>query len=66
MAIRRHGSARTTPRIRAELQLATRSHRSLVKLYSLNTKTVAKWLARASVLDEPAGTRHRANQHLSR
>ena len=32
MAIRLHGSARTTPRIRAELQLATGSHRSLAKL----------------------------------
>ena len=54
MAIRL-GSARTTPRIRVELQLATGSHRSLVKLYSLNPKTVAKWRARTSVLDEPMG-----------
>ena len=65
MAIRLHGSARTTPRIRAELQLATGSHRSLAKLYGLNPKTVAKWRARTSVLDEPMGPRDRASQHLS-
>ena len=65
MAIRLHGSARTTPRIRAELQLATGSHRSLAKLYGINPKTVAKWRARTSVLDEPMGPRDRASQHLS-
>jgi hypothetical protein len=36
MAIRLHGSARTTLRIRAELQLATDSHRSLAQLYGIN------------------------------
>jgi hypothetical protein len=65
MAIRLHGSARTTPRIRAELQLATGSHRSLAKLYGINPKTVAKWRARTSVLDEPMGPQGRASQHLS-
>jgi hypothetical protein len=61
MAIRLHGSTRTTPRIRAELQLATGSP----KLYGLNPKTVAKWRARTSVLDEPMAPRDRASQHLS-
>ncbi|MFC4928971.1 hypothetical protein [Delftia deserti] len=65
MAIRLHGSARTTPRIRAEFQLATGSHRSLAQLYGINPKTVAKWRARTSVLDEPMGPRDRASQHLS-
>ena len=65
MANRLHGSARTTPRIRAELQLATGSHRSLAKLYGINPKTVAKWRARTSVLDEPMGPRDTARQHLS-
>ncbi len=65
MAIRLHGSARTTPRIRAELQLATGSHRSLAQLYGINPKAVAKWRARTSVLDEPMGPRGRASQHLS-
>ncbi|WP_050874671.1 integrase core domain-containing protein [Comamonas testosteroni] len=65
MAIRRHGSAHTTPRIRAELQRATGSRRSLAKLYGSNPKTVAKWCARTSVLDEPMGPRDTASQHLS-
>lgn len=38
MAIRLHGGARTTPRIRAELQLASSSHRSLAKLYGINSR----------------------------
>lgn len=65
MAIRLHSSARTMPCIRAELQLATGSYRSLAKLYGMNPKTVAKWRARTFVLDEPMGLRDRASQHLS-
>ena len=65
MAIRLHGSSRTTPRIRAERQLATGSHRSLAKLYGINPKTAAKWRARTSVLDEPMAPRDKASQHLS-
>ena len=65
MAVRLHGSARTTPCIRAELQLATGSHRSLAKLYGINPKTVANWRARSSVLDEPMGRRGRTSQYLS-
>jgi hypothetical protein len=36
-------SARTTPRIRAELQASKESTRSLAEQYGLNPKTVAKW-----------------------
>ncbi len=61
MATRRHGSARTMPRIRAELQRATGSHRSLGKLYGSNPKTVAKWRGRTSVLDEPMCPRDTAS-----
>ncbi|SFB51116.1 hypothetical protein SAMN05444579_107309 [Delftia tsuruhatensis] len=43
MAIRLNGSASTVPHIRAELQLANGSHRSLAKLYGLKPKTLAKW-----------------------
>jgi len=36
-----------------KLQLASGSNRTLAKLYGLNPKTVAKWRASTSVLDEP-------------
>ena len=48
-----------------KLQLASGSNRTLAKLYGLNPKTVAKWRASTSVLDEPMGPRDRASQHLS-
>jgi len=48
-----------------KLQLASGSNRTLAKLYGLNPKTVAKWRASTSVLDEPMGSRDRASQHLS-
>ena len=41
-----HGSARTTPRIRAELQASKESARSLAARYDLNPKTVRKWRQR--------------------
>lgn len=44
-----HGSARTTPRLRAELQASQESTRSLAARYGLNPKTVAKWRERTSV-----------------
>ncbi len=37
-----HGSVRTTPRIRAELQTSKESSRKLAARYRLNVKTVAK------------------------
>jgi len=46
-----HGSARTTPRIRAELQAAKESTRTLAVRYGLNAKTVAKWRNRATTAD---------------
>ena len=38
-----HGSARTTPRIRAELKAAKAPARLLATQYGLNVKTVLKW-----------------------
>lgn len=38
-----HGSARTTLRIRVELQASKESSRSLAAQYGLNPKTVANW-----------------------
>ncbi|KAF0220434.1 MAG: integrase catalytic [Rhodospirillaceae bacterium] len=50
-----HGSARTTPRIRAELQASKESTRSLAEQYGLNPKTVAKWRKRTTTDDAPMG-----------
>jgi hypothetical protein len=41
-----HGSARTTPRIRAEFQASKASARALAARYGLNAKTVRKWRKR--------------------
>jgi hypothetical protein len=50
-----HGAARTTPRVRAELQVAKESARTLATRYGLNAKTVAKWRKRTSTADLPMG-----------
>lgn len=50
-----HGSARTTPRVRAELQASKESTRSLAARYSLNPKTVAKWRERTTTSDARMG-----------
>lgn len=55
MAAVLHGSARTTPRVRAELQAAQASTRVLAAQYGLNPKTVAKWRARTGTADAPMG-----------
>ncbi len=39
-----HGSARTTPCLRAEFQASKESTRSLAARYGLNPKTVSKWV----------------------
>jgi transposase InsO family protein len=55
MAAGLHGSARTTPRVRAELQAAQASTRTLAVCFGLNPKTVAKWRKRATTADAPMG-----------
>src|SRR5450830_1099053 len=52
---RLHGSARTTPRIRAELQASQESNRKLAARYRLNVKTVAKWRSRSTTKDSRMG-----------
>ena len=52
---RLHGSARTTPRIRAELQASQESNRKLAARYRLNVKTVAKWRSRSTTKDSQMG-----------
>ena len=49
------GCARTTPRIRAELQASQASTRALARRYGLNPKTVAKWRQRTTTDDAPMG-----------
>ncbi|HEX6013998.1 MAG TPA: IS481 family transposase, partial [Geminicoccaceae bacterium] len=55
MAAGLHGSARTTPRVRAELQRAQAPTRALAAGYGLNPKTVAKWRGRTTTADRPMG-----------
>jgi transposase-like protein len=53
MAVGLHGSARTTPRVRAELQTSQAPTRTLAARYGLNPKTVAKWRKRTTTTDAP-------------
>src|SRR3954453_7485220 len=55
MAAGLHGSARTTPRVRAELQRSQATTRGLAARYGLNPKTVAKWRGRSSTADARMG-----------
>ena len=55
MAAGLHGSARTTPRVRAELQASQAPTRALAAQYGLNPKTVAKWRGRTTNADAPMG-----------
>ena len=50
-----HGCARTTPRIRAELQASQESSRTLAARYGLDPKTVRKWRGRITTSDAPMG-----------
>src|SRR5215210_1536019 len=50
-----HGSARTTPRIRAELQASQEATRVLAARHGLNPKTVQKWRKRTTTADQPMG-----------
>jgi transposase InsO family protein len=62
MAAGLHGSARTTPRVRAELQRSQEATRRLAARYGLDPKTVAKWRRRGSTADAPMGpTRPRSS-----
>ncbi len=50
-----HGSARTTPRVRAELQASQDTTRSLAQRYGLSRTTVTKWRTRTTTDDAPMG-----------
>ena len=50
-----HGSARTAPRIRAELQASQKTSGALAKRYGLSRTTATKWRARTTTSDAPTG-----------
>ena len=55
-----HGSARTTPRIRAELQAAQAPARLLARQYGINVKTVLKWRRRDNTADSAMGPKSKS------
>jgi len=55
-----HGSARTTPRVRAELQAAQASSRAIARAYGINPKTVLKWRNRDATADTTMGPKPRS------
>ena len=55
MAASLHGSARTTPRVRAELQASQEATRTLAAQYGLTPTPVAKWRQRTTTADQPMG-----------
>jgi transposase InsO family protein len=60
-----HGCATTTEAIRRAIQNSQESLRALAKRCGINQKTVAKWKARASVLDRPTGPKDAKSTVLS-
>lgn len=52
-----HGSARTTPRVRAELQASQDKVSVLAQRHGLSRTTVVKWRARTTTADAPMGPR---------
>ena len=50
-----HGSARTTPRVRAELQASQEATSALAQRYGLSRTTVDKWRNRTTTADAPMG-----------
>ena len=50
-----HKNARTTPKIRAEIQASAMSIADLARHYNLKYETVQKWKGRDRVYDTPAG-----------
>ena len=53
-----HGSARTTPRVRAELQASKEKTGILARRYGLSRATVSKWRDRSSTADARMGPRN--------
>jgi transposase-like protein len=60
-----HGSARTTPRVRAELQASKEKASVLAERYGLSRTTVSKWRCRTTTADAPMGPRQPKSTVLS-
>jgi transposase InsO family protein len=60
-----HGSARTTEAVRRAIQHSQESLRALARRYGVNSKTIAKWRARASVADQRTGPKDPRSTVLS-
>ena len=60
-----HGSATTTPAMRAAIQTSKLSVRALARKYGINPKTVAKWKSRTSTEDLPMGPASAPPKRLS-
>ena len=61
-----HGSARTTPRVRAELQASKEKASVLAKPYGLSRTTVNKWRSRSTTADARMGPRDPRSTVLTR
>jgi hypothetical protein len=60
-----HGSVRTTPRVRAELQASKEAASVLAKRYGLSWTTVSKWRSRSGTADAPMELRDRRSTVLT-
>lgn len=60
-----HGSATTTPALRAEIQSSPLSIRAMARKHGINPKTVAKWRSRPSTDELPMGPHHPRARILS-
>ena len=60
-----HGSARTTPAVRREIQNSKESIVKLAKRFNISPNTVLKWRSRSSVSDKKSGPREKFNTKLT-
>jgi hypothetical protein len=63
MAVDLHGSARTTPQVRADLQASKESTSVLARCYGLSRATVNKWRSRSETCDAPMGLIKACSRH---
>jgi transposase-like protein len=54
-----HANAKTTPRIRKEIQESEKSISELAQTLNLNVKTIKKWKDREGITDKKSGPKHR-------